>query len=111
MSWYKFIDKTLMGLHFEPTVSDPCLYSRCVREKLHLILVHVDDILIAGEDEGYISGIEQLAVSHIMTPKEKIKWIHIHTNRLLVPYYMWLCTQSRRYHTQYETREHMYHAS
>ncbi len=27
-SWNRTIDKTLRGLHFEPPMSDPCLYSR-----------------------------------------------------------------------------------
>jgi hypothetical protein len=54
-SWNKTIDKTLKGLHFEPTVSDPCLYSRWMGGKLPLILVYVDDILIASENEDYIS--------------------------------------------------------
>jgi hypothetical protein len=58
-SWNKTIDKTLRGLHFEPTVSDTCLYSRWVEGKLHLILVYVDDILIASEDEDYISEIKK----------------------------------------------------
>jgi hypothetical protein len=31
-SWNKTIDKTLRGLHFEPTVSDPSLNSRWVGE-------------------------------------------------------------------------------
>jgi hypothetical protein len=51
-------DKTLRRLHFKP-LSDPFLYSRWVREKLHLILVYLDDILIASEDEDYISEIKK----------------------------------------------------
>jgi hypothetical protein len=53
------INKALMGLHFQLTVSDSCLYFRRVRGKLHLILVYVDVILIASEDEDYISGIKK----------------------------------------------------
>jgi hypothetical protein len=54
-SWNKIIDKTLRGLHFEPTVSNICSYSRWVRGKLHLfVYISIDDILIASEDEGYL---------------------------------------------------------
>ena len=58
-SWNKTIDKTLRGLNFMPTVSDPCLYSRWAVGKLHLILVYVDDILIASEDDRYIDQIKK----------------------------------------------------
>jgi hypothetical protein len=59
-SWNKTIDKTLRGLHYEPTVSDPCLYIRWVGGKLYLILVYVDEILVvASEDEGYILKIKK----------------------------------------------------
>jgi hypothetical protein len=57
-SWNKTIDKTLRGLHFKPTVSDPCLYSRWSGGKQYLILVYVDDILIAGEREEHIEEIK-----------------------------------------------------
>jgi hypothetical protein len=58
-SWNKTIDKTLRGLHFMPTVSDPCLYSRWAGGKIHLIMVYFDDILIASEDERYIDQIKK----------------------------------------------------
>jgi hypothetical protein len=57
-SWNKTIDKTLKGLHFKPTVSDPCLYSRWAGGKQYLILVYVDDILIAGERVEHIQEIK-----------------------------------------------------
>jgi hypothetical protein len=57
-SWNKTIDKHLKSLHFKPTVSDPCLYSRWTGGKQYLILVYVDDILIAGEDVAHIQEIK-----------------------------------------------------
>ena len=57
-SWNKLIDKTLKSLHFKPTVSDPCLYSRWSGGKQYLILVYVDDILIAGERVEHIQEIK-----------------------------------------------------
>jgi hypothetical protein len=59
-SWDKTIDKKLRELHFKPTVSDSCfLHSKWVIGKLHLILVHMDDILIASKDEDYILEIKK----------------------------------------------------
>jgi hypothetical protein len=57
-SWNKTIDKALKALHFKPTVSDPCLYSRWSGGKQYLILVYVDDILIAGERVQHIQEIK-----------------------------------------------------
>jgi hypothetical protein len=56
----KTIDKIHKGLHFEPTVLDPCLYISWARGKLHLILVYVDDILISSKDENFISRIKKV---------------------------------------------------
>ena len=58
-SWNKEIDKTLKSLHFKPTVADPCLYSRWSGGKQYLVLVYVDDILIAGERVEHINEIEK----------------------------------------------------
>jgi hypothetical protein len=57
-SWNKTIDKTLKSMHFMPTVSDPCLYSRWSGGKQYLVLVYVDDILIAGERVEHIQEIK-----------------------------------------------------
>ena len=53
-SWNTTIDKHLKSLNFKPTVSDPCLYSRWVHGEQYLVLVYVDDILIAGKNVGHI---------------------------------------------------------
>ena len=58
-SWNKEIDKTLKSLHFKPTVADPCLYSRWSGGKQYLVLVYVDDILIAGERVEHINEIKK----------------------------------------------------
>ena len=57
-AWNKTIDKALKDLHFKPTISDPCMYARWKDGKLHLILVYVDDILIASEDVDFIEEIK-----------------------------------------------------
>jgi hypothetical protein len=55
----KTLDKTLKRMNFAPTISDPCLYQRVSGGKLHLILVYVDDILIASESEEYIEILKE----------------------------------------------------
>lgn len=49
--WYKKVDDFLIGeLGFTPTRSDPCLYILIVENKMLLIALYVDDLLIAGTD-------------------------------------------------------------
>ena len=58
-SWNRTLDKTLRGMHFTATISDPCLYYRWRKGVLTIILVYVDDILIASIDTQYIEMIKK----------------------------------------------------
>jgi hypothetical protein len=46
-NWNHHLDKYIKSLHFTPCILDPCMYYRWKDGKLALILVYVDDILIA----------------------------------------------------------------
>ena len=55
----KHIDKYIKSLNFKPCVLDPCLYFRWHQGNLALILVYVDDILIAHYDLSFICSIKE----------------------------------------------------
>lgn len=57
-NWNKHIDKYIKSLHFIPCVLDTCLYYRWHNWKLTLILVYVDDIIIASQDLEYLIEIK-----------------------------------------------------
>jgi hypothetical protein len=59
-AWNKHLDKNIKSLNFKPCVLDPCLYFRWHEGKLALILVYVDDILIAHQDLSYIVAIKDM---------------------------------------------------
>ena len=58
-AWNKHLDKNIKSLNFKPCVLDPCLYFRWHEGKLALILVYVDDILIAHHDLSFICSIKE----------------------------------------------------
>jgi hypothetical protein len=58
-NWNNHLDKYIKSLNFKPCVLDPCLYYRWHEGKLALILVYVDDILIAHQDLSFICNIKE----------------------------------------------------
>ena len=62
-NWNRHLDKYIKSLHFTPSVLDPCLYYRWHDGKLALILVYVDDILIAHKDLSFICSIKDSFLS------------------------------------------------
>jgi hypothetical protein len=57
-NWNKHIDKYIKSLHFKPCVLDTCLYYRWHQWKLTLLLLYVDDIIIASQDFEYLKEIK-----------------------------------------------------
>jgi hypothetical protein len=62
-NWNRHLDKYIRSLNFKPSVLDPCLYYRWHEGKLALILVYVDDILIAHHDLSFICTIKESFLS------------------------------------------------
>jgi hypothetical protein len=48
MEWYKTLSAYLIELGFTPSLMDPCTFYRIINGKCTLILLYVDDILIAA---------------------------------------------------------------
>nr|ADE10054.1 rve superfamily protein [Tremella fuciformis] len=55
----KRLDEFLRELGFKPTLADPCIYSLRQGHKRCMISVHVDDMLIAGNDRSTIDEIKR----------------------------------------------------
>lgn len=55
--WNIHLDGILKKLGLKPTAADPCLYMSRQKGKLLLVLVYVDDILLASEDEKWTESI------------------------------------------------------
>lgn len=58
-SWYGKLNRTLCDLGAEPTTSDPCVYSMGEGEDLLIILIYVDDILIASKSDKMIKELKE----------------------------------------------------
>ncbi len=54
------IDRFLIDvLRFESSSFDPCVYARLKDNKALIIALYVDDLLLAGDDKGYISWVKR----------------------------------------------------
>ena len=53
--WYLELHSTLIDLGFQRSTIDKCLYSRTVDGKVTLACIYVDDIFLAGNDDGFRS--------------------------------------------------------
>lgn len=62
--WNNCIDSVLKQMGFQRGETDPCLYSKTVDGKRFYILIYVDDILIAYEDEGHAREINWELKNH-----------------------------------------------
>jgi hypothetical protein len=72
--WNKKIDTTLKNCGFAVSSFDPCLYQRTVNSKPMFLLVYVDDILVAFDDETEIDRVYQsLAANFQMTDLGDVK--------------------------------------
>ena len=57
--WNKHIDKFIKSLHFTACILDTCLYMRWSNGQLHLLLIYVDDIIIASADLTYLESVKR----------------------------------------------------
>lgn len=57
--WHETIHRALLNLGLNPTKADPCVYHAKKNGKLVLVLLYVDDFLIASEDEVWVEEIKR----------------------------------------------------
>jgi hypothetical protein len=73
--WFNKLTRVLRREGYEPSPTDPCVLQRIVGEKVYLLLVYVDDILILADDEE-INRIEIFFL-------EEFTWITMERNNQL----------------------------
>lgn len=49
-TWYERIDNYLMGMEFSRNDVDPNLHFKIIKGDMLILIMHVDDFLITGED-------------------------------------------------------------
>lgn len=57
--WHDTIDGVLVVVGFNPTQSDPCVYTRGSGDTLVLLTLYVDDILISGKDPALVNKLKK----------------------------------------------------
>ena len=57
-NWNKCLDDFLISKNFKRSLSDPCLYTKYSQSCFTLILVHVDDMIIAGSNERDVTDVK-----------------------------------------------------
>lgn len=65
--WYEKLDAVLLEMNFVRSETDHCLYHKTLEEKLFIIAVYVDDLLMAGQ-ENHITDMK-----HRLQQKFKLK--------------------------------------
>jgi len=75
-NWNKVIDEWLRGFGFEPSKVDPCVYIYRRGGVLIIIVLYVDDLIIAGNNRGAINAFKS-AISKRFKMKDlgALKWI------------------------------------
>lgn len=59
LMWYHKLTKKLVEMGLKPTKQDPCLFSKREGDSIILILIYVDDLLIASNEPGWIKTIKK----------------------------------------------------
>lgn len=58
LMWYYKLTTELLKLGLEPTTKDPCLFSKKEGDKILLILIYVDDLLLASNEPEWLNIIK-----------------------------------------------------
>lgn len=74
-NWNKVLHQYLIGENFDESMSDPCVYTKKVGESKVILIVWVDDILIAASDETILNDVKSnLSVKFKMKDLGKMSW-------------------------------------
>ncbi len=58
--WNEKLDEVLQGFGFVPCVSEPCIYTRKVRNNFTIIVVYVDDLIVASSNKQELNNVKAL---------------------------------------------------
>ena len=70
--WYNKLTKFLCSLGYEPSPTDPCVMRKIVGDKVWLLIIYMDDILVLA-DENVIEWLRDAFV-------QQFQWITMHTS-------------------------------
>jgi hypothetical protein len=56
-SWNIRFDETIKQFGFEQNLDEPCLYKKCEDKTVMFLVLHVDDIMLIGNDVGTLSTV------------------------------------------------------
>lgn len=65
--WNDRFDEALRNMGFRPTAADPCLYTREQNKKRVYIVVYVDDVVVASEEEDELDIVYEEFSKHFET--------------------------------------------
>ena len=57
-NWNTVFHSFLCKLNFKQSLADPCVYSKCVSNALVVVIIFVDDVLVASDDKGLIADVK-----------------------------------------------------
>ena len=57
-SWNMRFDTAVKSYGFEQNVDEPCVYKRIINSTVAFLVLYVDDILLIGNNVGYLTGIK-----------------------------------------------------
>ena len=74
-NWNNLLHSFLVDEGFEQSVTDPCLYKKCVDENVVLLLFWVDDILVSSNNQHVLNDVK-LALSQRFKMKDlgELRW-------------------------------------
>jgi Reverse transcriptase (RNA-dependent DNA polymerase) len=58
-NWFEIFSKALVTAGFKQSVADYSLFTKGTGEKFTVILVYVDDVILASNDETYMSWVKR----------------------------------------------------
>lgn len=56
--WYQLLSDTLIEIGYQQCKSEPCLYYRYINDKIYMIAVYVDDLLMAFEENNEVERVK-----------------------------------------------------
>ena len=61
--WNIRFDTTIKSYGFDQNVDEPCVYKKINKVKVAFLVLYVDDILLIGNDVGYLTGLKAWLVA------------------------------------------------
>ncbi|KAA0046028.1 gag/pol protein [Cucumis melo var. makuwa] len=81
-SWNIRFDTAIKSYGFDQNVNEPCVYKKINKEKVAFLVLYVDDILLIGNDVGYLTDVKAwLAAQFQMKDLEEAQYAGVHLSK------------------------------